>query len=338
MRNKMNNKKTNRILINFSMLLVICLLILSGCDNNNGRKAARKITGTKAININIEGNNKIELYGNYITQEVYQITLENNGRYDIKNNEIYTEVLFEDGLVITDDHSVGSFEDEYDSDQNSNKIVSTTLSDFNTLNTIMLEGLNQIREKPDSITRIIGAKTNVPSGQGITSGIKVKSCYKYKTYFSETLCIDTIKNGKHTTCPKNEYNYNNGQGAPIKISKVIISDKIINENQIAPRLIITIENSQKNIATLPDNFIGACTSNGEINKIKLETAKIGMQELSCNTKENIIDLSSGKATIICDLDDNSNIEQGGEFTSVLQLVLSYGYSTSKDFEINIQRK
>lgn len=314
----------NKTIITLCILFVV-LTLLTGCSNNNkGTQAARKITGTDGIAINIEGKNNIELFGNYDTSEVYQISIENKGKYDILDNEFYGEITLKDGLK--------------QNEENIQALTFNSFSEFNEYQTNYLEGVNQNREKGDFITKVISLDTNVPSGQGITSGFDIKTCYKYETIFSETICINSIRNEKQQNCKKNEYNFNSGQGAPIKISKVEVSDKIIQDNLVAPRLLITIENTKKQIATLPSEFTGGCTGEGNLNKIKLTTAKLGQQTLSCKLNDEMIDLSKNTQTVICDLDDNPNIDFGDSFDTVLYIVLEYGYSESKSFNIDITRK
>lgn len=307
------------------VLLTISLLILSGCSNDSSVvKPARKITGNDGLTIDIEGNNKIELFGNYDMEEVYQITIENKGKYSLNNNDFYSEIFLKDGLR--------------SSEEEKSKIFINSLSDFTQSNIEEMEGVSQSRIKGDSFTNFLSVKTNVPSGQGITSGFEVRACYKYQTIFAETVCINTVRNERKQNCEKNKYSFSSGQAAPIKISNVEITDKSSTDNLVAPRLIITIENTKKGFTTLPEEYKSGCTGQGNLNKILLSNAKIGQYVLECNVENNIIDLSNNRQNIICDLDNNMNIESGDSFNTILQLTLDYGYTTTEEFDIDITRE
>jgi hypothetical protein len=318
--------KQKNIIINICIILVILsTLFIGGCMNNNNiRQPARRITGNDGLTFKIEGKNKIELFGNFPATEIYQINIENKGKYNIKNDEFFAEIVLKDGLR--------------ENQENKQNIILNSLSDFNIYNINTLEGLSQIRLKGDSITKMLNIETNVPSGQGITTGFTTKACYKYQTIFSETVCINSIKKNKEDNCAKSSYSFASGQGAPIKISKVEIVDKLIENNLVTPRIILTIENTKKQITSLPETFSSPCKSQENINKIKLVNAQLGQQMLSCNVENGIIDLSKNEQTVVCDLDRNPNIEFGDSFDTILHIILEYGYSNIETFNIDIVRK
>lgn len=306
------------------IIILLSAIFLNGCTDSTGRQPARRITGNDGITINIQGRNRIELLGNFPSNEIYQITMENRGKYDIKDDEFVAEIIMKDGLR--------------ESNEKRQSLMFNSLSSFNNFQINELEGLSQIRTKPDSITKLLNIETNVPSGQGITTGFNVKACYKYQTIFSETVCINAIRRSTESNCQRTSYNFNSGQGAPIKISKVEIADRLIENNLVSPRIVLTIENTRRQITSLPEYFSSPCTNQENINKIKLTTAQLGQQPLSCNVEDDIIDLSRNEQTIICDLDRNPNIEFGDSFETVLYIVLEYGYSNVETFNVDVTRR
>ena len=132
-----------------------------------------------------------------------------------------------------------------------------------------IEGKTQINPKGDEIIASFNAKTGKLDSQSETriSTITANLCYPYKTTLSMTACIDPdvagIRPGKKV-CAVKEQVFNNGQGAPIAITK--IEPQMIPEGEnINPQLLIFIENKGKGIPINKENYLYVCGKSDLVN-------------------------------------------------------------------------
>lgn len=128
-----------------------------------------------------------------------------------------------------------------------------------------VDGKTQLNPKGDEIVVSLNAKTGKlePQSEIKPSTITATLCYPYQTVLSTTVCIDPdpagIRPGKKV-CNVKESSYNNGQGAPISVTK--IEPQMIPEGEfIKPQFLIFIENKGKGNTVDIKSYDNVCGKN-----------------------------------------------------------------------------
>ncbi len=228
-----------------------------------------------------------------------------------------------------------------------------------------VDGKTAINPQGDETIISLSAKTGKldPQSEVKQSTITATLCYPYQTTLSTTVCIDTdvagINPGKPygtknsvKVCSAKEFIFNNGQGAPIAVTK-IEPQMIPVEKEIKPQFLIFVENKGKGNPVKLAGYDSACyksdytkdlSSNKDLwNVATIKVYKAGKEEekesqLICTPSlknpEGAIDETTGflrfrdgKDFVRCTFRDG--IPKSSEaFTSPLKVVIDYGYVQS----------
>src|SRR3989344_3701506 len=161
-----------------------------------------------------------------------------------------------------------------------------------------LEGRSNINLKGEEevISYNIQAGKVDPQSEFHGSTVIATLCYPYETILSSTVCIDTdvsnIRPGKKA-CSAQDLVLNNGQGAPVAITKIESSMlPKADEKKIVPQFLIFIENKGSGTAVRKDAVKDFCTkssnesyqSSRNVNVIYVR-ASLSNEELECTPKE-----------------------------------------------------
>ncbi|MEK6983813.1 MAG: hypothetical protein AABX33_04530 [Nanoarchaeota archaeon] len=122
-----------------------------------------------------------------------------------------------------------------------------------------IDGKTQINQKGEELIVPINAKTGKldPQSENKQSAMSATLCYPYKTVLSATACIDPdvagMRPGKKA-CTVKDLVYNNGQGAPIAVTKIEpLMIPVADKEMIKPQFLIYVENKGKGT---PVNIVG----------------------------------------------------------------------------------
>jgi len=299
------------------LMFIIFIILISGCRLNNNNSI------TSDIDKIHEGKDGlvIKFIDNAPPKQVYEkdsfpigIGLENKGAFDIKNSYVLLNIE-EDNLELI---RVGNREDL----EIGGKSLGNPEGSFDVINFVV-----QAKE--------LGSETET-----ITSNIIVTACYKYQTFFSENVCIDTdfynIKN-KEKSCSSKENSFSSGQGAPISVTK--IESKMLEEdNRIKPTFVLYLQNNGQgeviNSRKVRDMCSSTTISRDDINLLNIEADLYG-ELLSC--KPEILKLRDQDNTVRCTLEKgvSKDVEP---YTSILSVVLDYGYTETISQNVEIRKE
>lgn len=301
------------------LLAIASLLILNGC-NGFSSGASYNQGFLEDISKGKEG-----LVMNFLPQsppkQVYEddvfpvsVELENIGTYDIKRGILLINVE-NDNLAVTD----GSISQDLD-------LVGKSVG-------------NPYGDK-DKLTFRLKAKKLGVQTETLTSKIMATSCYKYKTEFSKNVCIDpdfySIKKTEKS-CTIKTLEFSSGQGAPIEITRVEPTMVAQDEDFIHPRFEITINNAGNGEVIKTESYNDMCSSAQvnyeDLNKVSVR-AYLAEEELNCKPEEFKLSENEDFNTIRCSLDNGIGVSVPA-YTSILSVILDYGYTEtiSKDIEI-----
>jgi hypothetical protein len=204
MKNNMKNGKSRRNSIIFSVFLLVIFssIFFSGC--NNGPVPLNIYTGTQGVTAKLmENNPPREVYENSDIMLMAEIW--NKGAYtpgSERNKLIYVSINVDDVYLKLNDgeNKNNLFKYYLHGKQEGWPIGEKTIQPIGKLHVNDIPGT---RESP-------------------STKIEVNVCYPYKTFFSETICVDkdiyTLE--KNPIC-RNQKTYSyGGQGAPVIISRV----------------------------------------------------------------------------------------------------------------------
>lgn len=220
-----------------------------------------------------------------------------------------------------------------------------------------VDGKTKINTKGDEIIASLNAKTGKldPQSEQKLSTITANLCYPYKTVLSTTVCIDPdvsgIRPGKKV-CNVKEIIFNNGQGAPIAITK-IEPNMIPDGDIIKPQFLVFIENKGKGNPVNINNYFKVCgkekLSNEEIkntwNVAFLKAYTSGNQQLECSpnsegSNDNLIGFlrfRDKKDFVRCTFKDKNIKRSDDAFTSPLRIEIDYGYVQTAPTSFIIQK-
>jgi hypothetical protein len=238
-----------------------------------------------------------------------------------------------------------------------------------------LAGKSQVWPIGEKTITIVG-KLNVSKIQGTrespTTKIEVSACYPYKTYFSESICVDTDIYSLETEpiCRNQKtYSYPAGQGAPVIVSRidvdmipvgvesgsVSISQPILDASGqiqdighgtiqgkdiiIEPNFRIYFRNVDQGVILAFDGNNNPCVSGpsakGEVIKIN---ASLGTTELICSKPE--IMMYSNEGSVRCTLPANrvnGQFELNRNYELPLRVEAEYFYKITSAKDVKIMR-
>src|SRR3989338_7784575 len=182
---------------------------------------------------------------------------------------------------------------------------------------------------------------NLPSVSDVYRPIlQVRSCYRYKTEASPTVCIDpqpyaTVPTSK--ICIVSDQTLSGGQGAPIAVTR--IEETILGAGDQSALKRAQFKITASNVGggrVVKFDTLQKCINNkleyDEFNKVEVE-AYIGNTRLECNPNT-ISLLTNNQGFTFCTYSD---IRRDAAYTTPLQIILSYGYSQTIQKSVEIVR-
>lgn len=222
--------------------------------------------------------------------------------------------------------------------------------------TFNLEGRTKINVKGEEevISYNIQAGKVDPQSEFHISTVISTLCYPYQTELDATVCIDTdisgIRPGKKV-CKLQDLVFNNGQGAPVAITKIEVQMLPTQESQsqgygrIKPQFLIFVENRGQGTVIRKESVKEFCTQSGTTHKninIVYVDASLSGQKLKCQleategtTFPGHIKLKDKKDIIWCFKEDG--IPAQDTYLSPLNIILTYGYTQSISANYMIQK-
>lgn len=248
--------------------------------------------------------------------ETFPVTVElrNKGAYDIQNGDLLINIE-QDLLELKE----GELKEDLDIEGKSTGNIEGSL---------------------DKKTFLLKSKNLGKETETITSNIIVSACYKYRTVFSEDVCIDTDyynTKGFVKACTAETSTFSSGQGGPISITKVE-AKMLAEDDMIIPKFDIYISNYGTGQVIKDDEVDDLCSSK-TVDKEDINFVKVSVdlfeESLDCN-KETLV-LKEGSGFIRCSL-TNGISKDTPSYTSLLTVTLDYGYSESISQSVEIKKE
>lgn len=226
-----------------------------------------------------------------------------------------------------------------------------------------VDGKTEINPKGDEVVAAFSAKTGRldPQSETRLSTITATLCYPYQTVLATTICIDPDVTGTAAgkkVCNVKELVFNNGQGAPIAITK--IEPRMILEGDIVkPQFLIFIENKGRGNPANIFNFKDVCR-NTELSQQEtkyiwnvafLRAYSSANEQLiccpnidgKCDEKETNPDKITGfirfrdkKDFVRCSFKSGMQ-KNSAAYTSPLKIQIDYGYTQTISANFYIQK-
>lgn len=218
-----------------------------------------------------------------------------------------------------------------------------------------VDGKTQLNQKGDEAIVAINAKTGKldPQSEHRQSTIIASLCYPYKTVLSTTICIDSdvagIRPGKKA-CTVKELTFNNGQGAPIAVTR--IEPQMVPEgDKIKPQFLIFIENKGKGTPVDISNYVHACRETDADKKNIWNAAYLNVystfggenKQLVCSPSEASIEQKTGfirlrdkKDFVKCTFKEAIPRDTDA-YTSPLRVEIDYGYIQTASANLIVQK-
>lgn len=343
--NKMGNKscnanKNNAIQIQdvipaMFVLIGITLILIAGCGSLPKRSEKQGTKQTIETHVGKEGI-AMAFVQNAPPQKIFSVDeqalnilveVKNKGAYNVKKDEIAVSLGGYDKNIL-----------EIESDKDRKEALENQKFSFD------IEGKSEFM--PEGGIAIIGWKTRdikfPPDRDTIKQSFTVAACYKYKTLFSENICLDSRPSDqvKEKICEPVVKTYSKGQGAPVGIVK--IEEAIIPTIKQA-KVKVYIQNSGngkvldtgKNKANGAD-ILDKCSRNSitlqDLNRVSIKAFvqdKDKRKELKC--EPSTISLYQNQGTSVCTID----LPESGAYTTPVSFELDYGYTSSIQKEVDI---
>ncbi len=301
------------------LLLILIIIFISGCDRFSPNKGSisdvNVHTGTSALEMEfLKDSPPNDIYEDQTFKAA--VLLQNKGAFDIKKGylligveEDYMELLYE----------------RY------GKKIDLQLEGKSIKNPVGEEKIEEF---------VLKAKKIDPQTQEHDSSIYITSCYEYRTELSETVCIDTdVYNVKpmEKVCTVKDISLIS-QGAPVAVTK--IEERISSSENgeiIIPEFTVYIDNKGKgeviDISKIDDVCSSKSLNSEDINKLKIEAYLSGIP-LECNPNE--LKLKKKQDKVICSLKEGVKKDEPA-FTTLLSVVLNYGYTQTISKKITIKK-
>ena len=334
--------------------ILALLVVLSSCSNETVY-THQNYVGTEGVVFDFSSNMPPSvLYEN--TPAIVSFDVFNRGAYSIRDPEKGIITLRYDNLYFSSDRRSVYFE-----------------GDRVNINGFTLEGRQPGYPRGDRTLVELG-RLDINEIQGdrsaVTTRLSASICYPYKTFLTETVCVDTdvFEGVSDPVCrSRGAYTYSS-QGAPIAISKIeprMIPRSRQEEAQDVHTSVVDPETGQfLGIAEISEGtelFIiqpvfeievrnagrgtvfyssssdthDVCTGMGsarELNQVKI-SAMLGSQEMDCSPE--IVTLRNDRGTTICRVPDSDLVPTIGSYTQIINVEAEYYYSDfiTKDVEI-----
>ena len=239
-------RKNNKIRIEFSIALGILLVLVTACTGN--QSSTNYHLGTQGIVLEKLSSNPDKVY----EQETFALglMLKNQGAADTTNAILMAN--FDDYFL------------ELAQDSQVSKIQQLTLAG---------KSIESPSGGADYLEYVLTAKTLGVIRTSVESKVNFNLCYNYNTDLTTEVCIDTrtrTADQRTYACKGKDYSSNNGQGAPISITKIESEMMLVGDN-VRPVFRIYIRNAGEGYTLNPE--LGLCsnpTQNAaELNKIKV---------------------------------------------------------------------
>jgi len=302
------------------------MVFIAGCSGiGGGKNPIENIkTGTNGITMQFErGSPPSEVY----EKEKFVITTKvaNKGAYDAE--DIYVTLGIEPEYMAVEDWVSSR----------------TYLGEYSNMAIISLEGKSEVNSEGefDLFSIKLQAGTLEPQTEVHTSNIYLSVCYLYKTFFSETICVDTdvygIRQNQKACSAKEGYSFSS-QGAPVAVTKIDINmipgqDK----DTVIPEVTIHIDNKGKGEVLRARNFAEFCTSSTidrtDINQVGIR-AKLSGEALKC--RSDVIKLGKTDDYVICRLEQGLSTKLSA-YPASLTVELDYGYTFTESKQVKIRR-
>lgn len=322
------------------LILTILMIFLFGCGQSTPSSKEIDIrTGSNALSI--------EYLKNTPPQKVFEestfpviIKIKNNGAYSLRNEE--------KAIV-----SLGVEKDYTKKVQLTASGRAQTVDSLVNVAGLNLEGksrINPIGEEQVVSYSIVAGRID-PQSETHPSTVVATLCYPYKTILDSAACIDTdvanIRPGKKV-CNMQDLVFNNGQGAPVAVTKVevnMLPSQISEQNiqpKIIPQFLIFVENKGQGTVIKKESVKDFCTksdtSHDNLNivyvNVCLSTYCTDTGEIICQLEKKPnsderghIKLKDKKDIIRCTKKDGLDSAQDA-YLAPLRIELNYGYTNS----------
>ena len=302
-------------------LVLVIILLIAGCTpNDTPRDDTEIFEGSEGLVIDFTKDSPPETV---FEDQPFPIAigLENKGAYDIDAG--YISIIKEDDYV-----DIDTWEG-----------VSLTTSK---LGSFSIEGKSKTNPEGGKSVAVIKmkAKELEPMAETHTVLNAINVCYVYKTFFGESVCIETdVFDMRQEDKPcESETITSSGQGAPVAITRVEPSMLSTSEGGVRPQFTIEIENVADGEIVAMDKVEAACTSEGfdrkDLNLVTIVNSRVANDELVCTP--NPVRLDDGEGKTVCRLQEGAS-KQAGTYTSTLYLELEYGYTKTISGTTEIRR-
>ena len=342
--------KLRKILI-FELLLLFVIAV-SGCTGGqNVKKSLEQIhTGTEGIAIGFLPNNPPdEIHVEQQGTDTFDVIL------DIRNRGAYPQpddsggIASSKGKVFLSGYDTNIISFRVKDARSGQQGTSSGGLSFGDLSKMSLEGksiinLNGGQDVIAFTGSVDGNKLNVEKYEPT---FLATACYYYETAAGQSVCIDpdpysTISEKK--VCEVKDVSLS-GQGAPIAVTK-------IDEQAFAykTQFRITIKNAGNGEVMTQEAAENKCDPLGnkkverdDIDKVNLETVKIGEQGLTCGPfadaavkgASGAVRLINGEGSFICDMPKDMYGRSTSAYTTPMLIKLSYGYRTTAEKIVRI---
>lgn len=336
---KMKPLKSNKKILGYSSITLILMLVVIACTTQTNKK-------TTEVDVRVGFNGLlIDFLKNTPPQKVFEgdmfpvmIKVKNSGAYSMKG----------------DKKAVISLGVEKDYIGKLNLLGNEKIQKIDNAASFNLEGrsIANPRGEEKVISYNLEAGKIDPQSEAHPSTITATLCYPYETVLDATICIDTDVNNLRPSkkvCNAQDLILNNGQGAPVAITKVEISmlPAQISEKRsekIKPQFLIYVENKGNGLVIKNEAVDDFCTksdtSHENFNIVYVDVS-LSNKPLECqiDKKERElghIKLKDKKDIIRCSLDEGIDRNQDPYF-SPFKVVLNYGYTHSISSNYLIQK-
>jgi len=298
-------------------IIIISLLLLTSCD---GGRTGLGYTpdqdyyqGTEGLVMSFIGD--APPIATYEGQSFdVQVLIENKGAFDVIQTQAAT-------LAITYDTSAVQLMADYN----------TNAQFYNDLSTIQLHGKSYFYPSGENNFFGIARYAAKPiSGNFETSDVDfhLQLCYPYRTSFSQEVCIDTDIDGTNLrarVCEASDYEYSNGQGAPIAV--VGLETRMVPKGvYVEPQFTFYLENVGGGVVSdyvlEGNNNVVRCGQPNidTVNMVSVQAFLLG-EELTCTPQKAYLREGAGEVT--CYFADGEIIQATSNFATALSANISY---------------
>jgi hypothetical protein len=327
-KNNFRKKITNNLFkITLMLILISSIIIFSGCGSISGKDAKfveNYFVGKKGLSLEfVRQSPPAQIYQN---QEFnVHVILKNEGAHDVFNN---SAINFD---FTIDNYAFSKF-----------SLLPLKPKNGDALGDRQIRGKSNLfpyGESTDFALANIVANPVRDNFESFNTELFLTMCYPYKTNFAKQVCIDTDINDldlENKICSNVELNYNDGQGAPIAVTRITPS-MIPRGNFVYPQFTITVKNMGKGIVFEPKysssgDYTYTCSKDANVNLVKIN-AYIQDKKLQCIPS--LITLVNGEGKTNCAI--NESLSTRSNFYALMQIDLEYNYQEIFSKKIQIMK-